>query len=499
MHRQTGKFCAGFAKNRVVDEVLCIETLKRFSAFLLTSLFVFLLCDLLAWQTVQSALNWIFPSMLFLGCLWTAVKLLRYNATLVWTPFPWFLAATAVYFGMGPLSYTFGNAETVAYMNLIFPVDQAWLWRTTLLNIVGTLTITLTFLIMLKVLRVKLPASRQSSSNIRKVKLAVLLFLAIGVPVKYLLALPYELRLSGFELPGSVFMLEHFVLFALLLLAYLSSKKGGTWSIVLVVLFSLEVLVEFLRFNKSQFLLLFVFLAMGQYWAKRNMRVLILGAVVTVGAYICVSPIVSWGRNEITRESGVHYRATLGDRFRIVWNGISSGQIGGEQIHSERLWWLRLCYANAQAFAMDAYDNGRPGNTFLLAFWTFVPRFLYPEKPIISSVGIEFTELALGQSGSYTGIGIFGESYWNGGWFTVIAACSYIGALFACLSKVGLTVMSKSEFLFLPCVFMGIQMGFRIDGWFVGDYVGPVVIYTAYLTIIYFLFIKGSPDERPAK
>ena len=485
-----------FAQNRIVSQRMgkepCMAYLQRFLAFLLTSLFVFLLCDLLAWQSIRSTLNWIFPLFLIFACVWTAAKLVTYNTMLLWTPVPWLLAATAVYFGMGPLAYTFGNAETVFYMDNLFPVDTVWLWRTNLLNIVGTLTIMITFLIMLKVLNVKLLTSRQSGFDIRKVKSAALFFLVVGLPIKYLFALPYEFGLLGFVLPGSLFQLTKLVLFGLLLLTYLSARKGGNWSIALVVLFSLELLVAFLRFNKSDLLLLFVVVALGQYLAKRDIRILVLWAVVGLGAYLCLCPIVSWGRVEIAKETGAHYRATLGQRFGIVWRGINSGSIGQEKILSERqVWWWRLCYTPTQAFAMDAYDAGRPGETYSLWIWTFVPRVMFSEKPVISYAGIDFSELILGHQGSSMGIGIYAEGYWNGGWFTVIAVCSYIGALFACLSKAAFAVMARSQVLFLPCVFIGMEMGYSIDHYFVSEYVGKVVIYLGYFAVVHFVFIKG--------
>ena len=150
---------------------------------------------------------------------------------------------------------------------------------------------------------------------------------------------------------------------------------------------------------------------------------------------------------------------------------------------------------------MHRYDAGHPGDTFGMAKYTLIPRFLWPGKPIITSLGADFTELALHHRSSSTGIGAFGEAYWNGGWPIVVLVCVYVGLLFAVVSCVALKLIGQLEFAFLPCAWIGIKMGFRIDGWLVPTYVGAVVIYLAYFLIIWVLFLRRSQSltntERP--
>ena len=89
-------------------------------------------------------------------------------------------------------------------------------------------------------------------------------------------------------------------------------------------------------------------------------------------------------------------------------------------------------YANAQAFAMHNYDEGHPGDSAKLALIAWIPRAVWPNKPIIES-GVGFHERMTGDSGPSFGVGFFAEAYWNGGWALVILVSAVVGWLFATL------------------------------------------------------------------
>ncbi|NWF73959.1 MAG: YdcF family protein, partial [Nitrospirae bacterium] len=68
---------------------------------------------------------------------------------------------------------------------------------------------------------------------------------------------------------------------------------------------------------------------------------------------------------------------------------------------------------------------------------------------------------------SYTGLGVLGEGYWNGGWLGVVGVGMVLGFLFSIIGPFSLRVLESRQFIFLPIVFGGILMGLRIDDWFV--------------------------------
>jgi hypothetical protein len=127
---------------------------------------------------------------------------------------------------------------------------------------------------------------------------------------------------------------------------------------------------------------------------------------------------------------------------------------------------------------MAAYDQGARGETFALLPYVFIPRVVYSGKPIMTT-GKEFTLAITGDpilsESSATGVGMFAEAYWNGGWLAVLAVCTYVGALFAFFARFATTQIAAGGYIYIPVVVMGIVMGLRPDDWFVPTYIGAAL------------------------
>jgi hypothetical protein len=137
---------------------------------------------------------------------------------------------------------------------------------------------------------------------------------------------------------------------------------------------------------------------------------------------------------------------------------------------------------------MQEHDRGEPGSTIGLIPYAFVPRLLYPEKPIMTS-GRDFTALVTGEDSYSTAPGIFGEAYWNGGWPTLIAVGIYVGLVFAVFGAFTMRKIAAGQYVYAPVVMAGIVMGFRPDDWFVPTYVGALVEVFALYGILRFLLV----------
>jgi len=202
-----------------------------------------------------------------------------------------------------------------------------------------------------------------------------------------------------------------------------------------------------------------------------------------------LTPLIPYGRGEIFGKSGGFQQAGLGERLSIL---LSYFPFGGTTKHGTLVghqpWWSRLNYANAQTFAMNRYDQGQPGDSFKLAIYAPIPRFIWFNKPSITDVGKEFNYLATGNYFSSSAPGFFAEAYWNGGYAMVFIACFYVGVLFCCFTYYSIKKMQNNELLFLPIIFLGIRMGFRPDGWFVAEYIGtPLIAIFTHLALTWFL------------
>lgn len=457
-------------------------------AFVLVGLFLaYLVEGVLPGDGWRHLVNSLAPAILFGACLWTAYDIVRANPRTLWTPIPWFLAASGLFFGLGPLSYTFGDEAMIAYMDSFCPVSPNDLWRTNLLNAIGILLITTAFLGCSLFMdrrrpRRELPKKPLQADRARA-EIGVYLFLGIGLPLHYLLILPYELGRLPFTVPGTILALSCLVPLGIFMLAYLATGFGQQWTAFFWLLCCSELVVEFLRFNKSAFLMVLIMAVLGRYMASRKMADLVMGALFTFSVYVALAPIVSWGRNQLAWEGGEQHHASLEERLNLVGRGIELWSMDRLDLEGNKSWWIRLSYANVQTFAINLYDNGRPGDTFGLVIYGPIPRFLWPDKPILTP-GLDFSELAGQGRTSHTGIGVFGEAYWNGGWLFVVLSCSYIGVLFAWLSRSALSAQARSEWLLLPCAFLGIQAGAAITDWFATAYVNGMLLYLVYYLLI---------------
>lgn len=474
--------------DRAVLRQLLVVLLMLFTAYLTF--------DLFDSDELRDALNWIGPIVLLVACLMTGYRLVSRNPLLMWTPIPWFLAACGAFFGFGPLLYTFANGDTIAQANTLWAVNDTDLFRTNLLNVVGITVTAASFLALYKHLRLNRISQVPRIADKRTITIVTIVFLAVGIIVKYRFALPHEFGIAGQVLSGSVYSLAQLTTLSLAMLGYLATRRGGVWILILAIVLLCEASVDLLRFSKAALILTLIMPLLGCFLAKPKIKVLVIGALGIVCIYVLSTPIVGWGRLEVAESTGVFYRATLQQRLDVIHKGLATESIGGESSGSATQgWWSRLSYANAQAFAMHQYDEGRPGATLGMALYTFIPRILWPDKPLITGAGVDFTELIHGHRGSSTGVGIFGEAYWNGGWWLIVGMCICVGILFAILTRLALFYMRRLEVIYLPCIFLGMKMGFRVDGWIVGDYIGVSVIYAGYFLVIYMLRISNSQGD----
>ena len=467
--------------------------LARYCVFLAALSSLYMVAGILDSRGIYTFVNWFGPAGLFVFSIFTCYKLLRRNPALIWTPLPWLLIAVAAYFGFGPLIYTFGSWSAVANVDAAWPVSTEDLFRTNLLTSVGMAVLSLAFFIVVRKPRGFERVSQAiQKSDERTVRLTAISFLCIGGVVKYGLSLPYEFGLTSFVLPGTVYQLEQLTLIVLILIAYLSISEGGKWKLALMFFLPTELLSDFLRFSKTSLLLAILMPFMGWYMAKKKIKILAAGAALMILVYVLLTPLVSWSRDTIGKMTGAFYRATLSQRLDVALEYFTRDASSAALEESDRseAWWGRLDYVPEQVFAMREYDMGRPSHDFSQILWVFVPRVIWPDKPVMTQAGIDLSERMGGSRTTSVGTGLFADGYYNGGWTMVIIVCCVAGSIMAFLSRMALAIMEKRALLLLPCVFMGIQMGTRIDGRFVPDYLGASVIYMGYFVIVYFLFTK---------
>jgi len=403
---------------------------------------------------------------------------------MVWSPLPWFLGACAVYYGFGPLLYHFGTPESVWYVNQFYPVGEEDLLRTNMLNAAGITLALLGYQVGMALFHRKMPVGRPKYDAVMMRRL-LLVFLTIGIPIKYFLVLPYRLGLLGWILPGSIQYFSVFTSLAIIVMFFMVHNGERSYKIPLFLLITTELVIGLMSLSKLEVIVVLIMILLGIFLCTPKFYEFLAGGVLIGIIYIFfLSPFITFGRFAVRLE-GIR---SLGELSTSALEYAQEDRIDlFGQVPYVQGWWTRLNYANAQAFAMNSYDSGNPGDTYSLIPFTVVPRILYQEKPIMNR-GPEFNELVTGSDHSASGAGLFGEAYWNGGWIYVILSCLYVGFVYAIFTVKSIQHISEWRLTYLPVVLIGIITGLRPDDWFAATFVGAFLqAIVLYLSIRYFV------------
>lgn len=399
-----------------------------------------------------------------------ALGAIRADPLALWTPLVPFRLVTALYFGLGQTVPALAGVDVREAMDRFYPVSAADLMKVDLVVAAGVLAVLGSAAATTALLPERrrpppfTPARRDRRPHIG------LLFLIAGGLARYGLELPVELGTSASRLSGVGGALSNLLPVGLLILADwgMEERRPATLALVLA-LAAADAAVGVLTFSKAAVLLPVVVVALA--WVHRRptgMRFAAIGLLVAL-LYAVVSPIVSDGREQLLDRYGEISGAPVAERLSIVEHYVAAPGEGASG-------WARLSYANAAAFAIGEHDAGAGGDTLENAAAVFVPRLLWPDKPVITDLGPRFNALATGSDSSSSSPGLFAEAYWDYGWAGLALLIAPLGVLFALWSAYSRDVVQRGRWLFLPVVLVGMRMGARVDGLYVADVLGPFAI-----------------------
>ena len=249
------------------------------------------------------------------------VTTLRRCPVAIWTPYLLFLAQSALFFGLGPLAYHFGNSATVGRLSLgPLALSEHDLLRTNLLNSIGIFFALLGGHWVSRVRFLCHPHRLCPGGDLPKVRVETLavVFLVSGALLKYGLILPYQFGMTNFVLPGVIESLGNLFDLGLAIVAYLAVKKRGVWRAVLWVLLPIHLTLILLEFGKTPLVLALILPALGAYWAHHSLRRLaVWGGSIAVLFYL-MQPLVFYGRQAIAMDTGMINHASLQERLAIT-------------------------------------------------------------------------------------------------------------------------------------------------------------------------------------
>jgi hypothetical protein len=446
---------------------------------------------------------------LTLGAIWFGVLIVIQDPRSIWTPALLFFGHVALFRGIGPLIYIFGNTATLEKITSgAWGITQAELLESHLLNAVGTCSILLgIFLLLLR----KKPTQEQDTTSRSRISVAqaAWFFLIPGIIIRYGIIIPNTFtETKTLVIPGAVIKLSFLVDVGFSLLAMLAVQRGRAWLLLFWILFIPHYFTLFLEFKKSALVLGALLPIIGAYVASGNFRGLMRNMLVLVVIYLASQPVVHHGRSEMSALSGSVFGASFSQRVGItadlfLGDTTSVADIIGEE--ETQSGWLRLSYAANQAIAMRAYETSGPANTIRGVWQVFIPRFLWPEKPTFTYLGRDFYFVITGRdSGTLVGSTIYADSYWNYGWPGVIAIGVTIGLFFGFATSLTLNFIRRQDFIYLPAIMMAMDMAMRqLNGWVLTGFFGQMPFYFGFLGLVWVFskFINGlarSPNTPGA-
>lgn len=425
--------------------------------------------------------------ILGLACL----RMARRSPITIWASLFWFRLACMAYFGIGALAAHIGSDTTKLYIFAVYNFTERTNLKVNIIVSAGIFLVALFSYVALLVIRRTRSFNRYDTgvkSGLPTANFAIA-FLAIGAAIKYLIVLPYFLGLTNLVLPGYLISISNIFYVGVYLAVYLAMRKSSFFLYVSIVVGAVDTVISLASFSKTDLLLLIIFAALGIISKRVSLRAVFPLAIIVAVAYAMFQPLVFYGRDSIYSRYGEIRGAGLAERIEIIGDYLRYGA----PTERDTLAFGRLSYVTVNAFVIDRYDAGAPGSTLIDAAAVFVPRALWPDKPIITRLGEEVSFMMVGHDGNSVAIGHFAEAYWNFGWWGIVPYMAVLSVILAMFSEFSLGVMARKDWLFLPVVFIGVNLGIRVDGFFVSDVLGQV-----WMALILGFFIWSIRSLLPA-
>ncbi len=402
-----------------------------------------------------------------------------------------FTAAFAVYFVVGAALLAFGSADSIERALSYYQINASGALRADAVNAFGFGTAILAAAYSphswfeRRVLEIGRACARLPP------RLILLGFLTVSLIANATVTIS-DISSESAVVAGSWRVLTQLSLVSVFLgISYRGRGRRLVWLLATAVM-AFEVVSGLLLLNKSKALLPIMAYVGGLSLRCRPRVVVPVGVAVIASFYVGIGGVVSFGRKATISSGWV----SLEDRVQVLGDGVQSA--AEDDPSADYYGWNRISYTVPQVAALEFYDSGRGGKDFQMIPWLFLPRALFPRKPIITQTGRDFHEKISGREGSSTGQGIFSSGYYNGGWFGLFVASALCGWILAQTSAIARAVLRQNALLLFPLALFGVKIAFRIDAVFLADWCGSFVI-IAYAVVVGALLVRLTRLGRGAR
>lgn len=385
------------------------------------------------------------------------------------------ISAFTLYFLIGALFIVFGDQRAIGSALDYYPVTPNEAMQVNAFNGIGLGIMLIAGALSPRkwfILATSRASEKLAHLNPRFVLVAIS---AIGAS-SFAYTLLYDFGFKQGNISGVLRASANLTIVSVYLFASYIGRYTSFFRILSIVLALLLSLFGLMMFNKTQILLSLLALLAGFLMRYRS-RILLAGGILSIiFVYSLSTPVIAYGRNVLG-----YSPASMPVRLQIAAQGWATSE---DDPLAKSDAWGRLSYVNVQAAAVKYYEQGAGGDDFSKLPWVFVPRFVVPDKPVISSTGEEFHQRITGFRGSSTGQGVFISGYYSAGWIGLFLASSLCGLVLAQTSAIAGVVIKRRTLTLLPFALLGVYIAFRVDGSFIVDYVGLFV----YVLFIYLIF-----------
>ncbi|NNE21659.1 MAG: hypothetical protein HKN11_03530, partial [Rhizobiales bacterium] len=389
---------------------------------------VLFVCYLVARSLVDDAglpvINLAGPAILSVIMIANAVSMVKHYGRLLWTSLFWFRLSTAAYFGFGSFVIYLIDDDSRTYLEGFFNFSDVDIFK---LNLVVTFSVLLVLISakagVFAYRRVVTARSRTSKPAVtasgKGIFTAAVIFLVVGLVVNYTTVIPYRMGWTGVVLPGAFANFAQFTPIGVFLITLWSLRYARTLLPFVLLLIGVEMTMSILMFMKSAMLMMLIMVSFAFLWDRVTTQKMLFFGGLVVFAFVAISPVVSDARFEIKQRYGANTQAGFAERFEILQESLRHETLA-DDMQDQHGGLLRLSYVNAATFVIQLYDSGNSSDWPKLIPAVFVPRVIWPEKPIISDIGLDIYELSRGHRSSSAGAGLFAEAYWAMGWLGLV-------------------------------------------------------------------------------
>lgn len=438
------------------------------------------------------------PATFFVGSMLIFVLMVQSGAALA--PLAWFILGSGIYFGLGTV---FGGLRVHPYTEQIFGADIFYLAQVNLLNACSV------FIVVCvahafgwwrgPVCQTQEGVLAQQQNTLLQRVFPFVLSVAIACAYLKLFFFPVAENLLIRSIIGKLAL---FLPACFLLLGMLWHSITWRYKLVALILFFIEVSSGFLTLSKYQVVCTMLPFIAG-IWIRRTSWKFMLLTLSGMGLmFAMINPLITLGRAHLAYDAQNTLitrieilqdacKALLDPKVIFLTNGLQTNiRVNLEEMQrlESRLRAIgrRFEVASIQGYLINEYNNHRQGNT-LSNFWiTFIPRIFWPQKPIITSLGVELNakyyndprQISSALAPTYSA-----EAYWNHGPLGVVLVSILLGLAIGWLTQYSFLAVYGARSEYFIIAFPAVIWACFVESWIVSNYLGEFLIFVVMLLI----------------